>query len=612
MPGRLRALLGQPNPEQAALWTPPSAAEPARRTAPPPPLDGYRQFVSDTAASAAQLAAQRHYALGLARPVTLSVVVPVYNPPPEYLVDCLSSVLAQSYPHWELCIADDASPDPRIKRLLREYAEADPRINVTWRVTNGHISAASNSALAIATGEYVALLDHDDMLPPDALHHVAQALLRRPATDMLYSDEDKIDIKNRRHDPFFKPDWSPESFLSRMYTCHLGVFRTELLRSIGGFRTALDGAQDYDLVLRVTEKTRQVLHLPRVLYHWREHQTSAAGSQQAKPYAYSASRRAIDEALARRGQAGHAEDTPGFPGIYRVRYALPAPPSVAIVVDTGVEAAQLERCLESVFTHTQQPAFEVVAVTHAATPEATLALVARATARWPGRVRSTEAATPSPARVHNAGAAATAAEVLCFLDGSVEVTDGAWLGRLVEQAMQRETGAVAPRVATPDGHVSHCGLALGIDGYVGRLMQGKPSGSSGHRGWGICTNNVAVVSSECMVLRRTVLEAQGGFDPMFRWQAHDADLCLRLLRAGQRNVLLGDVEVVLHRAPETAMDPIDGARLKSKWSAIFWRDPYFNPNFSLSSRWLEVARPGETAGLGWNPRAYALEDAGAT
>src|SRR4029079_13505447 len=227
----------------------------------------------------------------------ISVLMPVYNTNPQWLVEAIESVQRQLYPYWELCIADDASTDPHIRSMLDRYASADSRIKVTLRPTNGHISAASNTALKAATGEYVALMDHDDVLAEHALFWVAEVIANNPNAEFIYSDEDKVDTKGNRSTPYFKCDWNPELFLSHNMICHLGVYRTAMVRELGGFREGFEGAQDYDLALRSIERIapKQIIHIPRVLYHWRMHQGSTAAGLAAKPYAFEAGRKAISE-----------------------------------------------------------------------------------------------------------------------------------------------------------------------------------------------------------------------------------------------------------------------------------------------------------------------------
>lgn len=262
----------------------------------------------------------------------ISIIVPVYNPDENFLRQAIASVQAQIYPNWELCLADDCSTKPYVKQVLEEFAQQDDRIKVTFRTDNGHICHTSNSALDMATGEYIALLDHDDLLPPHALVKVVELVNKHPEADFIYSDEDKVDDNNIYQSPFFKPDWSPDSFLARMYTCHLGIYRRSIVTEVGNFRVGFEGSQDYDLVLRVTEKTNNIFHIPDILYHWRIHSESTASDSNAKPYAANAAKKALAEAIERRGEPGKITTKASYPGVYRIRYQIKEPKLVSIII----------------------------------------------------------------------------------------------------------------------------------------------------------------------------------------------------------------------------------------------------------------------------------------
>ena len=358
----------------------------------------------------------------LPRLPTISILVPVYDTPERYLRAALESVLEQLYPHWELCVADDASTEPHVRAIIAEYAMRDGRVKPVLRDRNGGISEASNSALALATGEFVALLDSDDLLTRDALFHVALALNRYPDADFIYTDEDKIDDDDQRSEPYFKPDWSPDSLLARMYTGHLGVFRRALVTELGGFRAAFTGSQDYDLVLRVTERAQRIHHIPRVLYHWRIHAASAAGEAGSKGYAYVAGQRALEEALARRGEPGRVEQLPQL-GSYTVRYALQRPEKIGIIVPTRDHGEDVERCLTSIFAYATYPDFEVLLVDNGSTDPASLATFARWSAAEP-RVRVLRYDVPfNFAAINNYAARHTGATYLLFLNNDTRVRD---------------------------------------------------------------------------------------------------------------------------------------------------------------------------------------------
>ncbi len=328
-----------------------------------------------------------------------SVIVPVYNPEERWLRRCIESVLNQLYPYWELCLADDASTQPQVRSIIEEYLNRQMRwpaarrfrqsqIKAVFRGSRGHISAASNSALKLATGEFIALLDHDDELSPDALYENAKLLNRHPEADVIYSDEDHIDENGRRHSPFFKPDWSPDLLLSQMYTCHLGVYRTTLVREIGGFRPGFEGAQDWDLMLRLTERTDRIYHIPKILYHWRNTEKSTAFSIDSKPYARQAALTALKEAMARRGENAAVEEVTGAPVHFRVHYLLARRPLISIVIPTRDRPELLAPCLESVFSRSTYANFEVILVDNGSREETTRQLLAQNSEGVPQRKKN--------------------------------------------------------------------------------------------------------------------------------------------------------------------------------------------------------------------------------
>ena len=338
--------------------------------------DWARVFEANTAAVAIFAAEREHWR---SQP-TISIVLPVYNTAEPFLRSALDSVLQQSYPNWELCIADDCSTEPHVRAILNDYAQRDPRIRLTYRERNGHISEASNSALALATGEWIAFFDDDDLLHPHALHFVAEAIASNPRAALIYSDEDKLDQYNERHSPYFKCDFNYELFLAHNMICHLGVYRRRLIEEVGGLRPGFEGAQDYDLALRVIERiaSDQIIHLPRVLYHWRAHSGSTAATADAKPYACEAARRAIAEHLQRIGVRGTVLPASEAPSMNRVKYALPdAPPKVSIVICTRDRADLLAPCVDSIVERSTYRNYEILIVDNGSTEEATFELFSR-------------------------------------------------------------------------------------------------------------------------------------------------------------------------------------------------------------------------------------------
>ena len=331
--------------------------------------DAYHRWFLGKRPSPAGLAAMRSESEALQSPMLISIAMPVYNPPLPMLQEALESVRSQVYPHWELLIADDASDDPQLAACLRKAAE-DPRIRVKFLEKNVGIAQATNAAIAMATGEFIGLLDHDDWLEPEALFEMARAIRGTPDADVLYSDEDKIDAAGRFHQPFFKPDWSPDALLSSNYLCHFTVLRRSLLEKLGSFRAGFEGAQDYDLFLRATEQARQIAHVPKVLYHWRTSSHSTSGAARQKPAAIESGARALDEAIRRRGISGGVE-TVGNGARYRVRRTVSEARKIAIIIPTRDRLELLARCVESIAALTDYPNYEIVIVDNDSLEEAT-------------------------------------------------------------------------------------------------------------------------------------------------------------------------------------------------------------------------------------------------
>jgi GT2 family glycosyltransferase len=521
-----------------------------------------------------------------------SILVPTYNTPESYLRAMLDSVLTQVYPEWELCIADDASTEPHVRAVLAEYAAADPRVRYAVRERNGHIAAASNSSLELATGEFVALLDHDDVLAPDALFHNALVVNDDPDVDMVYSDEDKIDDDGIFSNPYFKPDWSPDRFLSQMYTAHLGVYRARLVRELGGFREGFEGSQDYDLVLRLTEHSDRVRHIPRVLYHWRIHAASTTAGMEVKPYAEIAALRALSEALQRRGEPGTVASMAGMPGSYLVRYATPRLPRVSIIVPTRDHAADVDRCLSSLFAKTEYPDFEVVLLDNGSKEFAALEIFKEWQRREPRRLKVVPYDVPFNFSQVNNYAVRTAAtgEILLFLNNDTEIVSGDWLTAMVEQAQRSSIGAVGAKLLYGDDRVQHAGVVLGIGGIAGHAFRFYAKDHLGYYNALQMVVNYSAVTGACAMMRRAVFDEVGGFDETLAVAYNDVDLCLRIRERGYRIVYLPHV-VVYHYESQSrgfdltpdkiARDGREQAIMDARWHLSRVRDPYYNPNLTL-------------------------------
>lgn len=516
-----------------------------------------------------------------------TVVMPVYNTDPAWLRAAIESVRTQVYPHWRLSIADDASTSEATRAVLREY-ESDPRITVTWLDRNVHISEASNAALAKADGDFVALLDHDDEYTPDALFHVARWLNAQPDADVMYSDEDKLDLTGVRCDPFFKPDWSPEHFLSCMYTPHLVVVRRSLIDAIGGFRRGYEGAQDYDLLLRLMEQTTRIDHIPHVLYHWRKVPQSTAAAQAAKPWASDAGRLALEDYLKRNNIAGDVLPAHA-PGVYRVKRAIIGTPLVSIVIPTagrlrdvnGRQVDLLARGIRSVVDRTEWPHYEFVIVADASGLQPT---TMKALEGVQHRVVSCEESGPfNFSRKINLGVAHTTGEHIVLLNDDIEVIAGEWMTAMLEFSQDPAIGAVGAKLRYPDGRLQHIGIILGVAGIAAHAFHQHPGTSPGYASSALSVRNYSAVTAACMMTRRAVFDQVGGFDEAFPIDFNDVDYCLRVRQAGYRIVFTPYAE--LYHRESTSVGtrvPSEAAAglVRQRWGPVIERDPYYNPNLS--------------------------------
>ncbi|WP_262378637.1 glycosyltransferase family 2 protein [Luteimonas viscosa] len=546
------------------------------------------------------LAALRSRADTLGRVVEFSVLVPVYNTPEQWLRRCIESVLAQAYPHWQLCLADDASSDPAVSRVLEEYAAKDPRVRVVRRERNGHIARASNTALEMATGAYVALLDHDDELRPHALLEMAQAIAGDPALDLLYSDEDKLDGDGQRFDPYFKPDWDPDLLRSQNYVCHLSVIRTSLVRAVGGFRPGFEGSQDHDLVLRCSERIdpARIRHIPKVLYHWRAIEGSTALTRDAKDYAAAAGVRAVDEHLRRCHPGARAEELSH--GHYRVRWPLPeAAPKVSLLVPTRDRANLLRTCVESIFERTDYPDFEVVVIDNQSSEPDALQYLAELDRR--DRVRVLRFDAPfNYSAINNWAAGQCDGAVLGLVNNDIEVLSREWLSEMVSHAVRPGIGAVGAMLYYPDDTIQHAGVVLGVHGVAAHAYCGMPRGYPGHGGRVRVAQRLSAVTGACLVVRRSVFEQVGGLDESLQVAFNDIDFCLRVREAGYRNLWTPFAELYHHESASRGSEDTEEKRARfvgeveamlHRWSPQLRCDPAYNPNLSLSGLNSEYAFP---------------------
>ncbi len=536
----------------------------------------------------------------------VSIVMPTYNPNPDWLSEAIESVRAQVYPHWELCIADDASPDPAIRPLLESFAMKDERIRIVFREQNGHISAASNSALEVASGEWVALLDHDDLLPVHALYCVVEALNANPDVRLIYSDEDKIDQNGQRREPYFKCEWNQDLFYSHNMISHLGVYDRALLEDIGGFRIGLEGSQDHDLALRCIERIKpsQIHHIPRVLYHWRVHAESTAGGAVAKPYAAVAGLKALDDHFERTGRKGRHEATATG---YRVRYDLPAvPPLVSLIIPTRNAVELVRQCVESIIAKTSYPNYEVIIVDNGSDDQAALDYFAQLSERDNFRILRDERPFNYSA-LNNAAAREAKGEILGLINNDIQVITPEWLTELVGIALQPGVGAVGAKLLYPDSTVQHAGVIMGMGGVAGHAFKNIQRDDPGYFCRAGVVSNFSAVTAACLVVKKSIYFEAGALnEDDLKVAFNDVDFCLKVLEAGYRNVWTPYAVLFHHESATRGIEdnPVKKARFNSevqymheRWGHTFESDPAYSPNLTLHRSDFSLA---------WPPRVKAL------
>lgn len=540
----------------------------------------------------------------------ISVIMPVYNPPVRYLMAAVESVRQQIYSNWELCICDDASTNSEVVAYLKTLSAIDARIKVSMRATNGHISAASNDALNMAKGEWVALLDHDDLLSEDALYWVAQTLQSHGDAGVIYSDEDKIGLDGKRCDPYFKPDWSPELLLSQNYICHLGVYRRNLLETIGGFRLGLEGSQDHDVVLRCVAQLapHQIVHIPRILYHWRVLPGSTALASDEKSYANDAGVRALSDYLLASGIGGSVK--PLQNGYYRVVPSLPPElPWVSLVIPTRNAHELVRMCLQSILEKTTYPNYDILLIDNGSDEPASLAYF-REVSKHPRVQVIRDDRDFNFSALNNAAVNQARGEIIGLVNNDIEVITPDWLHEMVGLALRPGVGAVGARLWYPNDTLQHAGVVVGVGGVAGHAHLGRRRGDGGYFGRAEITQNYLAVTAACLLIRKSTYLQVGGLNEAdLKVAFNDVDFCLKLVEAGWRNVWTPFAEMYHHESATRGYEdtPAKKARFDAevqymlkRWGDLLQNDPTYNPNLSLVDGQFSLAFPprvDRTAGL---------------
>lgn len=521
----------------------------------------------------------------------ISIIMPVYNTKKKWLNKAILSVVNQIYNKWELCIVDDGSKKIKTKKTLLKWAKKDGRIKIKYFNENKGIVAASNTAISFAMGDYIGFLDHDDEIAPFALYEIVKLLNKHPEADVVYSDEDKINTFGKRFSPYFKPDWSPDLLLSHMYTCHFSIYRKSLVEKIGRLRIGFDGAQDYDLVLRFTELTQKIFHVPKILYHWRVHRHSTAGNANSKIYAHEASYKAIKEALMRRNEKAIVEKIKEMPGNYIVHFIPRNNNFITIIIPTKDKHELLNMCLSSIFNKTNYNNYEILIIDNNSAEKETFKTFEKWKSYKPDYIRIERLELPfNFSKLNNHAAKIAKGNILLFLNNDTEVISDNWIEEMVGQAERKTTGCVGAILYYPDNKIQHAGVVLGIGGVAGHAFRHFSANSIGYYGRAVLISNYSAVTGACMMVKRSIFEEIGGFDENLPVAYNDVDFCIRVRNKGYFNLVLPQVKLYHHESKTRGYDDRpenikrfqrDKDYIQKKWGNVLYNDPFYNPNLTL-------------------------------
>jgi glycosyltransferase involved in cell wall biosynthesis len=532
----------------------------------------------------------------------ISIVLPVYDTKPSFLDACIMSVKEQSYVNWELCIVDDASSKKATLQVLKKYESGDdPRIKIQRSSKNGHISVASNLAIDMAEGEFIALLDHDDVLWPNALFEMVRMLQIHPDANLIYSDEDKIDQDGFMHrDPYFKPDWSPHLLECINYITHFTIIRKTTLKEAGGFLSNMVGAQDWDLFLRISENTTNIYHVPSVLYSWRIHPGSTSSSMESKGYATVNQRLAIESHLERSKPEYKKEVLQGHHGYWYARYRVVGRPLVSIIIPSKDKKDYLSRCITSILNKTDYSHYEIIIVDTGSKEESTKSYYANLKAKYSNKKIRIKRFPKQPFNYSDAcnfGAKAAKGQYLVMLNNDTELLSEMWLTDMLGYAQQPDIAAVGVKLLYPTGKLQHAGVTLGLGSWepvAAHIGQNMPDNSPDFL-QALYTNtvrDVSAVTAACLMVSTDKFWKVNGFNPAYRVTFNDVDLCLQFRKAGFHNIYLPFVELVHDESISVGrvlQDRDMGELNKSaklmrlQWKDVIDKDPYYNPNFYILS-----------------------------
>ena len=520
----------------------------------------------------------------------ISIIVPTYKTPINFLREMIDSVVDQTYSNWELCIADGSEGDAAVEAELEKYAKQDDRIKYILLEKNEGISGNTNAALELATGEYVGLFDHDDILAPNALYEVVKALQEKEY-DILYTDEDKITGDGKEHnDPNFKPDFSMDLFCSHNYITHFFVVKTNIIKEIGGFRPEYDGSQDYDLMFRCIENADSIKHIPMILYHWRIHMNSVAGDPASKMYAYDAGKRAIEDHFKRIGVKAKVEHT-GLWGMYHVIYETPGNPLVSIIIPNKDHTDDLDKCVKSIINKSEYKNIEFIIVENNSTEDKTFAYYEKLQKEYENvKVVKWEEGFNYSA-INNYGVSFAKGEYLLFLNNDTEMITPTAINELLGCCMREDVGVVGAKLLYSDDTVQHAGVVVGFGGYAGHVNIGIRRDDYGYMVRAQINCNYSAVTAACMITKKELFEQVGGFDEQFVVACNDVDYCLKVRETGKWVVFNAFSEWYHYESKSRGYEDTpeklkrfegEVAKFQKKWPEILEKgDPFYNPNFPI-------------------------------
>lgn len=534
---------------------------------------------------------------------TISIITPVFQPKIEFLIHAIESVIAQTYPKWELCIQTDGPQCKQIMIVLKAYAKLDKRIKLGFGKKRRHISHTSNQALKRTTGDYIALLDQDDIIPPHCLYKIVKYLNKNRQTDFLYSDEAKIDENGKVCLPFFKPDWSPDYFNSIMYACHLLVFKNKLLNNLEGFREGFEGSQDWDLVLRASEISNNIGHIDDILYYWRIHDNSTSKElSNAKPYAEKTAIKALSEAIVRRNEPGTVSPAPRTTsGCYQIRYQIKKIEKISIIIPFKDQGKILDRCLFSLSKSDLNLDYEVILVDNCSEESYTSKIVNKWKAKFCSSIKLIKYSKEfNYAKIHNEVIPKTSGKYLLFLNNDTQVLTRDWLFALMEYAQKPRIGAVGAKLLYPDKIIQHAGVILGLGGAASHSHRGLSLNYPDYYNRVRLAGNFSSICAACLMCRRNVFDEVMGFDESFSHNFNDVDFCLKLLEKGYLNTYLPHVELIHYESKTRGNEQKTHEKerfqreynlLRERWLPLILRDPYYNKHLTKDFEDFRIQHP---------------------